>query len=213
MLIIGASGSRKSTFVNTLVNWILDNDILNLTVAVKCEEYPNLNPEFCDDHIEINKRQGLSQTVHGHYYKISGIGSEYKTLLIVDTPGIASTGGIQEDDCNTLEIMRVARLVKTFNAIFLIQTHSVNKLTPFFKYNLYRISEVIPGDFERSLILVLSHSTSKKPALPNQEYPVPIQKTFFFNNCFFIHKREEYLNTKKLKNKMNKKLLKSKKES
>ncbi|OMJ66804.1 hypothetical protein SteCoe_36225 [Stentor coeruleus] len=211
ILIIGSSGAGKSTLINTAVNLTFESDVKNLKVASKSSKYPNLSPGFDDGKAEMIYHQSQSFTMCSHFYKISCSETNYKTILLVDTPGISSTGGIQDDNGNTLEIMRAARLVSGFNAIFLVQRISDNKLTPHVKYSLYRISEVIPSLFEKSIILFVSYSTDKTPPIDEAEYGFPIKKTFYFNNSFFNFTQADYMTNKKLEKKQNKKLIKSKK--
>ncbi|OMJ66806.1 hypothetical protein SteCoe_36227 [Stentor coeruleus] len=206
ILIIGASDAGKSTLINTAVNFALGSDVKNLKTASKNRKYLNLSPGFDDEKPEV-----IHYTMHSHFYKISCSETNYKTILLVDTPGISSMGRIEEDDDSALEVMRAARLVSGFNAIFVVQNQSINKLTPHVKYTLYRISEVIPSDFKKSIILVLCLSTDKISALDEENYDFPIKKTFYFNNCFFEYTQADYMTNKKLEKKQNKKLVKSKK--
>ncbi|OMJ65223.1 hypothetical protein SteCoe_38763 [Stentor coeruleus] len=211
ILIIGSSGAGKSTLINTAVNLALGSDVKNLKIASKSREYPNLSPGFDDGKAEAVHHHDQSFTMRSHFYKISCSETNYNTILLVDTPGISSTGGIQDDNGNTLEIMRAARLVSGFNAIFLVQRISDNKLTPHLKYSLYRISEVIPTNFEKSIILFISYSADKVSPIDEAEYGFPIKNTFYFNNSFFSHTQADYMENQKLEKKQNKKLKKSKK--
>lgn len=162
-LILGETGVGKSTFVNTIVNAVLETSVENLKVAIRCEKYPILNPEFDDNIFErMDSVNGSSQTKYAHYYKLSGSLTNYKTFLFVDTPGIASTDGVQDDEENFNEIIKAARLIKKFNAILFVQQQSATRTTQRFNYYISILSEIIPIDFERSVIRILTFSTQKK---------------------------------------------------
>lgn len=211
ILILGASGSGKSTLLNTIVNSVLDSKIDNLTTAIRCSKYPTFSLGF-DDEIEerIDSESCASQTKSAHFYKISGSITNYKKILLVDTPGIYSTEGLVDDEENILEIIRAARLIKHFNAIFFVQPFSENRLTEIFLYKMSRISEVIPRDFEKSVLLINAFSDFISKS--DLKHPFQIKKEFDINNPFFKFSQSDYINSDKLKNKMEKKLRKSYKE-
>jgi putative ribosome biogenesis GTPase RsgA len=50
-------------------------------------------PEYRDDLVERNDaNSGKSQTTHAHFYHIRSQLTKNKTILVVDTPGLASSG-------------------------------------------------------------------------------------------------------------------------
>ncbi|OMJ69040.1 hypothetical protein SteCoe_33353 [Stentor coeruleus] len=213
VLIIGETGVGKSTLLNVIVNSVFGNNVENLTAAIRCLKYPNINPEFDDKIYERNDANTLrSQTTNVHYYKVSGPLTNNKILLFVDTPGMSSTEGIEEDDESTNEIIDCAKSVKHFNAIICMLKYSTNRFTPFLKYNIQRISEIIPRDFENSVIVVSSFKcgSGKSSEVRNIDYPFPVQNFYFLNNVVFENTREEYLAKPKLLKKSNKQFKKIK---
>ncbi|OMJ69096.1 hypothetical protein SteCoe_33264 [Stentor coeruleus] len=212
ILIIGSSGSGKSTLINTIVNISLQSKITELQVAIKCENYPIISPEFDDGVCERNdEHKGESQTTYAHFYKISGEITNYKTVLIVDTPGITSTGGIRDDDKNVNEIINAAKRVKQFNAIFFTEKYSDNRMTPAFNYNVRRISNTIPSDFETSVFLIVNFACDKNKELNSDWYQFPIQQRFFLNNSVFRCPIEQYQAKQEKAMKYQNKLKKSEK--
>lgn len=204
VLIIGETGAGKSTLINTIVNSVLETDLENLRAAIKCEKYPKIDREFDDGLIERNdSATGISQTMNIHFYKVSSPLTKDKTFLIVDTPGISSSGGIDEDDENINKIIIAARTVKKFNAILFIQQYSTNRITAAFKYKVARIAEVIPTDFETSVIMILSFALDEKRFLSDDHYHFPIKNTFFINNSHFGYNKEDYAKNSVLKKKQS----------
>ncbi|OMJ69041.1 hypothetical protein SteCoe_33354 [Stentor coeruleus] len=212
VLILGETRVGKSTLVNVIVNSVLGNNVENLTAAIRCKKYPNINPEFDDKIYKRNDANTLrSQTTNVHYYKVSGPLTNNKILLLVDTPGTCSTKGIEEDDESTNEIINCAKSVKHFNAIICMLKYSTNRSNVLFKYNIYRISKIIPRDFENSVIVVSSFKCgNRKFSEVRIDYPFPVQNFYFFNNFVFENSREEYLAKPKLVIKSNKKFKKIK---
>lgn len=99
IFVLGASGNGKSTLINSTASSIMVRDLSNLAAAIKCEKYPIIDPCFDDGTQERNDAtSGQSQTTKAHFYKFRGPFTNNKTILIVDTPGLASSGGVDEDD-------------------------------------------------------------------------------------------------------------------
>ncbi|XP_055015759.1 uncharacterized protein LOC129410853 [Boleophthalmus pectinirostris] len=93
ILLVGATGSGKSTLINTLVNFVM---------GVKFED--KVWFEVITD--EKNKPQSESQTTAVSVYDIYGF--EGKTvpysLTIIDTPGYGDTRGLEHDDMVTKKL-------------------------------------------------------------------------------------------------------------
>ena len=62
ILILGPSGSGKSSFINTFINILLEKTPDNLLSIIPCESYPEVDPEFLD-----------SENLHpaGKFYKFA----------------------------------------------------------------------------------------------------------------------------------------------
>ncbi|OMJ69036.1 hypothetical protein SteCoe_33348 [Stentor coeruleus] len=202
ILVLGESGAGKSTLINTIVNSVLETDIENMKIAIKNKAYSMLDEEFNDG---INERaddsQGLSVTMNTHFYKVSGPITQNKTFLIVDTPGILATRGIDEDDDNMKKTIIAAQAVKKFNAILFVNKYTDNRLSACFKYKILRIAEVIPTDFETSVIRILSFASDDTLFLKNDKFPFQIQQIFHMNNSHFSYSKEQYAQVLNLKNK------------
>ena len=70
-----------------------------------------------------------------------------------------SDGGVEGDDEYIADILSVASSIKSFNAIILVEKSSNRRIAPNIAYNLYRISEAIPNDFESKVIVMLTFHT------------------------------------------------------
>ena len=193
-LVLGASGSGKSAFINSLFNYLMGNTLGNLTPIIPCKFYTNVENRFLDiSQADRNDAAtGKSQTLFPHAYKIKSPNFSNKTFLIVDTPGLNSDGGIHQDDLHLNDILKIARTIKEFNAILIIEKASTNRLNDNIKYNFYRISETIPNDFENKVIMVLSHHTGGESGFQVEWFPFPIQEKFLINNRAFNTNPEKY---------------------
>jgi energy-coupling factor transporter ATP-binding protein EcfA2 len=199
ILVLGASGNGKSTFVNSLVCVILGLSPGTLRAAIACKKYPSIIPELDDGLQERNDAaSGQSQTTYAHFYKLAGPITDGKTVLIVDTPGLAAAGGVTEDDANVQVIIQAAKRVASFNAILVVEKSSTNRLNPCIEYNLYRIAEIIPRDFECKVILAFTFNQGKVE-FEDQWFAFPIQHKLKMNNLAFGYSTAEFESKPKLK--------------
>ena len=177
----------------------MGNTLGNLTPIIPCNFYTNVENRFLD--ISQTDRNdaatGKSQTLFPHAYKIKSPNFSNKTFLIVNTPGLNSDGGIQQDDLHLNDILKIARTIKAFNAILIIEKASTNRLTYHAKYNFYRISECIPNDFENKFIMVLSHHFGGAVGFQDEWFPFPIQEKILINNIAFNTDPVKYTNESK----------------
>ncbi|OMJ70310.1 hypothetical protein SteCoe_31733 [Stentor coeruleus] len=187
ILLLGARGNGKSTFVNTLVNVIIGSNPGNLQAAAACDKYPNIIPALDDGLQERND----FKTIHAHFYKLKSSITDNKTILVIDTPGLASNGGISEDDDNVQIIINAARRIKFLNAIIVVEKSSTNRLSPLVEYNLCRISEIIPQDFQSQVIVAYTFNLGFILFMDNW-FPFPIQYKLKINNGAFRYSSKEY---------------------
>ena len=100
-LILGETGSGKSTFINMLGNYFSDGNLEDppnsLTVLIPTQ-YLQVSASSLD-HSENNVRDGTSsQTTEAQTYQWADPG-----VAFVDTPGFADTRGVETDDKNVLK--------------------------------------------------------------------------------------------------------------
>ena len=200
-LIIGASGNGKTAFVNAFINYLLGRTPMNLIPVIPSTHYPKVDERFIDRRRRDRNDEatGKSQTQYTHCYKVSSAKIQGKTLLICDTPGLVSDGGVGDDDQNLQDIIRVASTVKSFNAIIFIEKSCTNRLSPPVDYNISRIAEIIPSDFANKLIVVLTFHTAGDPLFQDNWIPYKIQLKAKINNTAFLEKPSKLKKEKSLK--------------
>lgn len=84
---IGQTGSGKSSFINALANYLYEIDFSD-----------PFRMAFIDA-FSVKKSQVHSQTSEVQEYVFKG-NSFAPPLRIIDTPGLADTGGLEQDKCN-----------------------------------------------------------------------------------------------------------------
>ena len=142
LLLVGATGSGKSTMINGIANYIFGVEWEDDTRIVLISE---------------NRKQVESQTQHITSYTFhwqEGFPFPY-TLTIIDTPGFGDTRGIKRDREITEKIEQLFKLgIDQLNGIgFLIQSSSY-RLTPLQKYIYDSVLGIFGNDVASNLFIM-----------------------------------------------------------
>ena len=127
ILVIGATGAGKTTFINSLVNYVFD-----IKYSDKFRFKLIAEPTSTD--------QSKSQTIHISSYTLH-FHDEFKvdyTLTVIDTPGFGDTGGITRDIEVVKELYNFFQsdhgYIDHLDAVGFVASASLPRLTPTQKY-------------------------------------------------------------------------------
>ena len=183
ILLVGETGSGKTTWINAFINYLFDIKITD-DFRFKIIEESNNNDET------QSKTQQI--TIYRLYYQ-TGMTSGCNVTLI-DTPGFGDTRGRARDEELEHEIHTLFNqrngCIDYINAVGLV-TGPPPRLTQTQKYIANSVLSLFGKDLEENLILLTTHSPVKRPttialfAAQN----IQIKATYFFESI-------EVLNTK-----------------
>ncbi|KAF3857673.1 hypothetical protein F7725_010874 [Dissostichus mawsoni] len=182
-MLLGATGSGKSTLINGLINYI---------VGVEWED--DFRFKLVDE--DQSRSQAESQTSEVTVYKINhqeGFKIPF-SLTIVDTPGFGDTRGIHRDKEITEQIRNLfssKRGVSEIDAVCFVVQASLARLTPSQKYVFDSVLSIFGNDVTENLQVLVTFADGQRPPVleainasgvpcPKTEDGLPVH--FKFNN-------------------------------
>ncbi|XP_034008630.1 uncharacterized protein LOC117500049 [Trematomus bernacchii] len=183
IMLLGATGSGKSTLINGLINYI---------VGVEWED--DFRFKLVDE--DQSRSQAESQTSEVTVYNINhqeGFKINY-SLTIVDTPGFGDTRGIERDEEITEQIRNLfssKRGVSEIDAVCFVVQASLARLTLRQKYVFDSVLSIFGKDVAENLQILVTFADGQRPpvleAIKASGVPCPQTKDglpvhFKFNN-------------------------------
>ncbi|XDV42521.1 hypothetical protein PO909_011165 [Leuciscus waleckii] len=183
IMLLGATGSGKSTLINGMINYI---------VGVEWKD--NFRFQLIEE--DQTRSQSESQTSEATVYKINyqeGFKVPF-SLTIVDTPGFGDTRGIGRDREITEQIRRLftsANGVSEIDAVCFVTQASLARLTATQRYVFDSILSIFGKDVAENIQMLVTFADGKQPPVleaisasgvpcPKNDIGLPVH--FKFNN-------------------------------
>lgn len=180
ILIIGETGSGKSTFVNMLANNFYGGTLDNLKIAIPTSYFKETNIHGIEKHSESNVTDRTqAQTKNATTYK-------FGDFCVIDTPGINDTNGLERDDANMEIILNAAINAESLSCIILVLNGTMARVTSNVKALMTRLKGSLPNSVMDNIVVVC---TMCRPDTCNivdfKEIGIKPVNIFFFNNTAF----------------------------
>lgn len=182
LLLVGETGVGKTSFLSLIANVLAGNEL---------EEYVDL-------HDLTNEKGGLhsqSQTNSAKVYELeskNGI-----TIRILDTPGLADTRGVSQDEIHKRSIANaIKEHIEMVNGVLILANGTIPRLGVATDYALSTLSSVFPRTLADNIAIMFTNVSStqslsfnfKQSSLPNVlrnaeqfslDNPVAMQKKYY----------------------------------
>lgn len=143
MLLIGETGSGKTSFLNLMCNANVVHKLGLETGVEKFRAFNDLSVENAEE------RQMASKTSDANYYEVQ-FDEVGLTIGIIDTPGFGDTRGLSEDKKNTKKIVDTVRKAQYIHCICLVINARQSRMSSNLKYVLSEVSGILTkGDSEQ----------------------------------------------------------------
>lgn len=197
LMLVGATGSGKSTLINALANHFLNVEFEDAF------RFRLISPED-----EGGKEQTHSQTSWVNAYKFmhTDDSSRRYRLTIIDTPGYGDTRGVEQDHTITTQIKEFFNSkdlgVDHINGIAFVVKASDVRLTAIQKYIFQSILNIFGSDIGNCIMIAATHADDSKDipavaALTEAKVPINDELIFAVNNSSLYaqnssHKQKEW---------------------
>ena len=150
MLLIGETGSGKTSFLNLLCNYGL---VKELGFEVGVEHFHSFN-EIQIENAVANKME--SKTSDAMKYAVS-LGDT--NLEIIDTPGFGDSRGMDEDKKHITRIINALKKEDYVNCVCLIINGRASRMSATLGYVLSEITSILPRTIIDNIIVVFTNTT------------------------------------------------------
>lgn len=192
IMLVGETGTGKSTFVDGLVNYVLGvkwDDPFRFT-AIDLEQ----------EEKDKQRNQALSQTEWITCYKLyPEKGSRVKySINIIDTPGFGDTRGLEKDQEIVEQIRKLFSYKEPLGVLFIDAVCFLVKapdarLTAIQNYIFQSIMSLFGRDIEDNICSLITFADGIDPPVLHamKEFNLPFGKSFTFNNSGLFSKNVE----------------------
>ncbi|CAF3940745.1 unnamed protein product, partial [Rotaria sp. Silwood1] len=156
VLVIGETGSGKSTVINYLTNYFNEGDLNNLRVAIPSQYHPEPTEEF-----EWNERNVAdntqSQTDDCHQYIFVDRRTN-KQYLFLDSPGLGDTRGSKQDSINMDKIITAVESLGALTTVIIVVNGSVCREHLVLRNVVARLQGHLPNAVMKQVIVILTNA-------------------------------------------------------
>jgi len=186
VLLMGETGSGKSTFINYLANFFLGGGLRALKVVIPNKVYTEVTESDFATHSEANVHDStVSQTKRCTIYAFRRESAVYR---FIDTPGLSDTSNSAErcvDDENVNTILSAAGQAGELQAIVLIINGSTSRMTVNLRNALQRIAGNYPDILLSNMLAIFTNTSSGAMNFEKASLVNTPKKSFIMNNSAF----------------------------
>ncbi|GBC49656.2 uncharacterized protein OCT59_000121 [Rhizophagus irregularis] len=199
ILLLGGTGTGKSTIINMMANYFLSGTLENPKVVIPTKYFKVTENDFVRNNSEAKIADVTrSQTTSCCNYEFKHPGNSFYDFIFIDTPGMSDTNGIDQDDKNIEEIVNAAINVGSLTAIVIIASGTEARVTPTIMNTIIRLRNSLPDEIVyNNLLLILTKCTKSSACFSEDAFANEIAKPkqiFYMDNQVFCTDPQIWLN-------------------
>jgi GTPase Era involved in 16S rRNA processing len=182
VLVIGETGSGKSTFINYLANYFKNGTLNNLKIAIPSVFHPQVTEKFKHHEHDVQDKT-QSKTDSCNQYMFTDGTSQY---LFLDTPGLSDTRGPGQDKINLDKIIDAVENLCGLTAVIIVVNGTIARLTVNLQNVIAQLRGNLPDIVMDNVIVVSTNGTRHTVNFPLEElkvngnvYPYYMQNSAF----------------------------------
>ena len=152
MLLIGETGSGKTSFLNLLCNSKLIEELGTKVDTKKLKQIDQYNDLEIEDSTE---RAMASKTSDAKFYDTELCKMRMK---VIDTPGFGDSRGLEKDKENVEKIIDALRGEDYINCVCLVINGRQSRMSASLKYVLSEVSSILPKEIFNNIIVVFTNN-------------------------------------------------------
>ncbi|CAF0934957.1 unnamed protein product [Adineta steineri] len=157
VLIIGETGSGKSTFINYLTNYFRHGNLDQLRISIPSKHHPLVTENFTHEETNVSDST-QSQTNSCHQYLFTDSRQNNKRYLFLDTPGLGDVRGAQQDAANMHAIIKAIQDLGGLSVVMIVMNGANARLTTNVRTVITYLWGNLPDAIMESVIVVLTNA-------------------------------------------------------
>jgi ribosome biogenesis GTPase A len=183
VLLIGETGSGKSTFINYVTNFFCGGTFMNVKVAIPtC--YHCSTENLASDELSV---KDPSSSQEAGSCTDSCTSYHLDDFVFIDTPGLSDTRGQSQDEANMQKISEAATKAGDITALVFVMNGSNARMTLGMQNVISHLRGHVPDRALTNVIVILTNTTQNQSNFDTDEFKKHFAKTtvFYMNNCAF----------------------------
>ena len=191
MLLIGETGSGKTSFLNLLCNSKLIEELgtkLDTAKLSRIKQYNDLAIEDSTEHAMASKTSDAA-FYNTEIYRMR--------MTLIDTPGFGDSRGLEQDKENVKKIIDALKYQDYINCVCLIINGRQSRMSASLEYVLSEISSILPREVFNNIVVVFTNTADALDCNFDMReldsyFEKRIEHTFYIENpCCRIEKAKQ----------------------